>query len=684
MSDAHEARICELLEKGLQHYGMGEPTRALAIWSEVLSLDPANIRAAEYIKFVGESLQDVAGPGTAVEPTAAKVAPAPGGVVADPSAAPPAESPTGPLLVGDEAPAVVVAPDVAEQHAEPAVPTRPAVAVEPTTPEDNHTAEIAVPDHGSKPAMMATVPETTAETQAALIDDPLAVSWGDLVAPPPPEPVVLDETVDIELSDEVVGPDPGVVAEAAAEVMADAVAVTEPPSASVDQIAAVDGGPEASASTGHPAQDAAQDVSASPSTELPPQPAEFAAPSPEASENPSTPLAPEASLDPASEQATLDAPAIAGIAAATPADEDDLPDVEVEIEELQERSTPDSDASTDQDLASPVAIEEEGRADPAAPSVSPEESAAPGLASSLSTVESVTPDIPTPALAGYTDVAPLPVTPDAPALELMPPVVSPIVGDWGSAFEQVPSDQFQTFGDMLTSSAASSPDENAPVVRESLSSPLPPAEEVVALPAGAPAELREEVSETEAPAGVSDPWDEGPSLSEPVHVKSANREFLDPSSGEHSIEEHSQPSEPGLIDEPISTADADASECERLMQGARDMFDLGDFSGSLELVEKVLEIDAENAEARDYLSRNQGTLLKMYESKIGSFSQVPRVTIPPDEVIWLNLHHRAGFLLAQIDGSMTFEDLLSLSAMSKLETCKILVKLISEGVITAS
>jgi len=49
--------------------------------------------------------------------------------------------------------------------------------------------------------------------------------------------------------------------------------------------------------------------------------------------------------------------------------------------------------------------------------------------------------------------------------------------------------------------------------------------------------------------------------------------------------------------------------------------------------------------------------------------------------MWLNLDHRAGFLLAQIDGTVSYEDLFALSGLPRLDTARILAALIAEGVI---
>jgi tetratricopeptide (TPR) repeat protein len=119
------------------------------------------------------------------------------------------------------------------------------------------------------------------------------------------------------------------------------------------------------------------------------------------------------------------------------------------------------------------------------------------------------------------------------------------------------------------------------------------------------------------------------------------------------------------------------------MQAAKELFALGDFTGSLELIEKILQLDPDHGSARDYLRQNEATLIAMYESKLGPLAGVPRLAIQPEEVMWLNLDHRAGFLLAQIDGSVDYEALFALSGLPRLDTARILANLIADGVITS-
>jgi hypothetical protein len=132
---------------------------------------------------------------------------------------------------------------------------------------------------------------------------------------------------------------------------------------------------------------------------------------------------------------------------------------------------------------------------------------------------------------------------------------------------------------------------------------------------------------------------------------------------------------------PPARAGEPAAGVEGWMSAARQRMALDDFTGALELVERVLAADPAHAEARAYLARNEAALTAMYESKLGSMQRVPAVQVRPAQVLWLNLDHRAGFLLAQVDGTVSYEDLFALSGLPRLETARILARLVEQRVI---
>lgn len=117
------------------------------------------------------------------------------------------------------------------------------------------------------------------------------------------------------------------------------------------------------------------------------------------------------------------------------------------------------------------------------------------------------------------------------------------------------------------------------------------------------------------------------------------------------------------------------------LASARDRFQLHDFDGAITLAEQVSLGSPGYDEARSLVIEARAQLLKMYESKVGNFGAVPRVLVSSEEMIWLNLNHRAGFILSQIDGQVTYEDIVSLSGMPRLDTVRILADLIRDRVI---
>jgi hypothetical protein len=128
--------------------------------------------------------------------------------------------------------------------------------------------------------------------------------------------------------------------------------------------------------------------------------------------------------------------------------------------------------------------------------------------------------------------------------------------------------------------------------------------------------------------------------------------------------------------------EAQREEIAALLRGARDLIDLDDHTGAMELIGKAQALAPDDPDVQQLREKSERTLLAMFESKLGHLEKVPRVMLKDDEIIWLNLDHRAGFVLAQIDGTMTFEDLFAVSGMSRIDTARILAQLVDEGVIS--
>ena len=134
---------------------------------------------------------------------------------------------------------------------------------------------------------------------------------------------------------------------------------------------------------------------------------------------------------------------------------------------------------------------------------------------------------------------------------------------------------------------------------------------------------------------------------------------------------------------PLPVARDPHAEAVRMFERARELQNLDDHSGARELLLQAQALWPDLTGLTDALARSETKLQTNYESKIGKLSAIPRVRLKEDEVIWLNLDHRAGFMLAQIDGTLSFEDLFSVSGMSRLDTARILAQLLDQRVIVS-
>ena len=106
--------------------------------------------------------------------------------------------------------------------------------------------------------------------------------------------------------------------------------------------------------------------------------------------------------------------------------------------------------------------------------------------------------------------------------------------------------------------------------------------------------------------------------------------------------------------------------------------------GALFVAEGILANDPENSQARRYADNCRQVLEQMYCAKLGPLTQRPEVAVSGDQMRWLSLDHRAGFLLSLVDGSSSVEELLDISGMPRFEALRTLCDLLEQNVIALS
>lgn len=116
-----------------------------------------------------------------------------------------------------------------------------------------------------------------------------------------------------------------------------------------------------------------------------------------------------------------------------------------------------------------------------------------------------------------------------------------------------------------------------------------------------------------------------------------------------------------------------------------DRYALGDYTGALRVAELLLGRNPSDLTAQRCAESSRERLMQLYSARVAALcgraggrlgAQVPRVAVPEQEIRWLGLDHRQGFLLSRLDGSVTIDDLVDLSGMTRLDVMRTLVELL--------
>ncbi len=117
-------------------------------------------------------------------------------------------------------------------------------------------------------------------------------------------------------------------------------------------------------------------------------------------------------------------------------------------------------------------------------------------------------------------------------------------------------------------------------------------------------------------------------------------------------------------------------------QEMNDRVSLGDYTGALAIAEKLLATDPGNDAVKACAESCRTVLRQMYTAKIGPLDRVPVVAVPRDQLRWLTIDHRAGFVLSLVDGVSSLEMILDVSGMPELDALRILCELAQQRILS--
>jgi hypothetical protein len=145
--------------------------------------------------------------------------------------------------------------------------------------------------------------------------------------------------------------------------------------------------------------------------------------------------------------------------------------------------------------------------------------------------------------------------------------------------------------------------------------------------------------------------------------------------------EDERDSAPPTVDLSRAPAAREALELERVRLELKDRYAVGDFSGALVMAERILERSPDDPDAKRYAQNCRDVLMQMYTARLGRMDQRVRVIVPPEQIRWLSLDHRAGFLLSLVENAVSIEELLDVSGMTRLDALRILHTLYEQRVV---
>jgi hypothetical protein len=71
----------------------------------------------------------------------------------------------------------------------------------------------------------------------------------------------------------------------------------------------------------------------------------------------------------------------------------------------------------------------------------------------------------------------------------------------------------------------------------------------------------------------------------------------------------------------------------------------------------------------------------MFSARLAPLERTVTVAVSPEQIRWLSLDHKSGFLLSLVDGNSSIEELLDISGMPRLDALRILSTLAQQKVI---
>jgi tetratricopeptide (TPR) repeat protein len=141
-----------------------------------------------------------------------------------------------------------------------------------------------------------------------------------------------------------------------------------------------------------------------------------------------------------------------------------------------------------------------------------------------------------------------------------------------------------------------------------------------------------------------------------------------------------QDSEPEADSPPPLDLELDP-EPDTLVRGALDAYREGRLAQAYQELDRAADLEPDRLDLRAYQELIRNQLMGQWAREIGDQGRVAHLKVEINELMDRDLQPDEGFLVSQIDGSVTIGDLINVSALDRFRTFEILARLIRDGIV---
>jgi tetratricopeptide (TPR) repeat protein len=124
-----------------------------------------------------------------------------------------------------------------------------------------------------------------------------------------------------------------------------------------------------------------------------------------------------------------------------------------------------------------------------------------------------------------------------------------------------------------------------------------------------------------------------------------------------------------------------AERCDTLLRGALDAYREGRLEAAWQELDEAARGAPDRLDLRAYQELIRNRLMEAWAREIGDQGRSLTLKLDIGELLKRDLQPDEGFLVSQIDGVLTVENLLSVSTLDRFRTLQIIARLIREGIV---